>query len=112
MPAAARTAASRLARSSRAANVRRRSPATSASRSGTASATISKMSARLRCKRLLLALPGRRALLEEGADALLGVGGHGVHRHHGLRQVVGLALVEVDLAVERLLPETHREGAG
>src|SRR5436305_15157746 len=58
----------------------------------------------------LLTLPGRLALFQEGADALLGVAGHGVHRHDGLGQVVGLALVEVDLAIEGLLAQPDDEG--
>src|SRR5581483_1797573 len=145
MPAPARWCASRLARSSSSAYVRRTSPnpTTSASRSGTASTTTSKMSARLRSRRLfaawlplaagpcppgipprcrgaptprrpgaLLTLPTGGALLQEGADALLGVAGHGVHRHDGLGQVVGLALVEIDLAVEGLLAEADHQRAG
>ena len=55
--------------------------------------------------------PGRVALLEERADALLRVGGEHVHRHHGLREVVGARLVEVDLGVEGLLADPDGEAA-
>src|SRR5437763_16944910 len=55
--------------------------------------------------------PLRRTLLEEGAHALLGVVGASVHGHHGLRQVVGAVLVELDLGIERLFADAHRQWA-
>ena len=51
------------------------------------------------------------ALLEERRHALLGVCSHGIERHDLLGQVVGLALVKIDLAVERLLADLQRQGA-
>src|SRR5438309_11804437 len=59
----------------------------------------------LELKRRSGACPRRRPLLQERAHALLGVGGHGVQRHDGLREVVGLALIDVDLPVERFLAD-------
>src|SRR5262249_39758076 len=59
----------------------------------------------------LLAGPGRRALFEKRAHALLGVAGLSVGHHHVASQLVGAALVEFDLVVERLLPDPHRQRA-
>src|SRR5437016_4909646 len=66
----------------------------------------------LELKRWSGAGPRRRPLLQERAHALLGVGGHGVQRHDGLREVVGLALIDVDLPVERFLADLYGQRAG
>src|SRR5438034_3841691 len=56
--------------------------------------------------------PGGRTLLEERAHALLGVGSLGVRGHHAASQLVRAALVELDLLVERLLPDANGQWAG
>src|SRR5918992_5949286 len=58
-----------------------------------------------------VAAPGRRALLEERRDALLGVLGRRVLAHHLLAEVVGGIDPQVDLAVEGPLADAHRQGA-
>ena len=52
-----------------------------------------------------LAFPVRVALVEKGADAFLRVVVTGVRGHRGARQRVRSAFVDVDLLVERVLPE-------
>src|SRR5438093_695603 len=59
----------------------------------------------------LASAPCRRALLEEGAHAFLGVVGARVHCHDGLGEVVGAVLVELDLGVESLFADPDRERA-
>src|SRR6185312_7013410 len=51
------------------------------------------------------------AFFEERRDPFLRVGGQSVHAHHLFRVSVGFGLIEVDLRIERLLSETHGEGA-
>src|SRR6267142_3636730 len=50
-------------------------------------------------------LPFWRALLDECADAFLGVARHHVLRHHLGRVAVGIRKAHLGLAVERLLAE-------
>src|SRR3712207_9436441 len=61
--------------------------------------------------RSLPALPLRLALLEKGADALLGVGEGGVEGHDLLGVRVRLLDGHLDLTVERLLADPHDERA-
>jgi hypothetical protein len=70
-----------------------------------------RLSARARRSRIVLApSPRRRALLEEGARAFLGVVGACVHGHDGLGEGVGAVLVEFDLRVVGLLADADGEG--
>src|SRR2546421_311964 len=59
----------------------------------------------------LLAFPDGRALLEEGADALLGIGGHQVAGDLLGHQVEGIAHVLVELLVEGLLAGANGDRA-
>src|SRR5439155_19214220 len=56
--------------------------------------------------------PGRRPLLEEGAHALLSVGGQRVQGHDLLSVVVGRGLWHLELAVEGLLADPDHERRG
>src|SRR5918999_2706655 len=56
--------------------------------------------------------PGRRALLQEGGHALLGVVGRGVLAHDVLAELVRGVEAEVDLAVEGALADPYGQGAG
>src|SRR5215217_5047562 len=60
----------------------------------------------------LASLPLRLALLQEGADALLGVGEGGVEGHDLLGVGVGLLGGHLELAVEGLLADSDDERAG
>src|SRR5438094_7734382 len=63
------------------------------------------------CRAELRTGPGRAPLLEELLHALLGIGSHRVERHHRFGEVVGLALVDVDLPVEGVLADLQRQRA-
>src|SRR6202158_3219809 len=57
-----------------------------------------------------LVLPLRLALLDEGADAFLGVARHHVLGHHLRRIAIGVRKAHFGLTVERSLAELYRIG--
>ena len=59
---------------------------------------------------LSLVPPCRRSLLDEGADAFLGIARHHVLGHHLRRIAIGLGKAHFGLAVERLLAELDGVG--
>src|SRR5258708_11134312 len=54
--------------------------------------------------------PFRLALLDEGADAFLGVARHHVLGHHFRSVAIGLREAHLGLAIKRLLAEFYRIG--
>src|SRR5208337_1550185 len=60
----------------------------------------------------LLSRPTRTPFFQKCRDTLLSVGGERIHAHHLFGIGVGFRLVEINLGVERLLTQRHRQRAG